>query len=44
MRVMGVGPWPGEDVAASVDLWVASLADPNIFEWASRRVAEQLTV
>jgi HAD superfamily hydrolase (TIGR01509 family) len=44
MRVMGVGPWPGEDVAASVDLWVASLADPNIFEWASRRVAEQLAV
>lgn len=34
MRVLGVGPWPGEQIAASVDLWVGSLDEPNIFEWA----------
>jgi HAD superfamily hydrolase (TIGR01509 family) len=38
LRVLGVGPWPGEDVAAMVDLWVASLDEPRIFEWASERV------
>ncbi|WP_329129039.1 HAD family phosphatase [Streptomyces sp. NBC_01476] len=42
LRVLGVGPWPGEEVAASVDLWVASLDQPDVFEWASKRVARQL--
>jgi HAD superfamily hydrolase (TIGR01509 family) len=42
LRIMGVGPWPGEEVAASVDLWVASLDEPDVFEWASKRVARQL--
>ncbi|WP_328465185.1 HAD family hydrolase [Streptomyces sp. NBC_00448] len=36
LRTMGVGPWPGEDLAATVDIWVASLDDPNIFSWSSR--------
>ncbi|MBD0734913.1 HAD family hydrolase [Streptomyces sp. CBMA29] len=44
LRVVGVGPWPGEDVAARVDLWVATLDEPGIFEWATRRVAQRLPV
>lgn len=36
LHTMGVGPWPGEDLAATVDLWVASLDDPHIFTWSSR--------
>lgn len=44
MRILGVGPWPGEEVAASVDLWVGSLDEPDVFAWASERVARQLTV
>ncbi|WP_328912212.1 MULTISPECIES: HAD family hydrolase [unclassified Streptomyces] len=43
MRVLGVGPWPGEQIAASVDLWVGSLDEPNIFEWAGERVARALS-
>jgi HAD superfamily hydrolase (TIGR01509 family) len=39
MRVLGVGPWPGEETAARVDLWVTALDEPRIFEWASARVA-----
>lgn len=42
LRVMGVGPWPGEQVAGSVDLWVRQLDDPDVFEWAGRRVARAL--
>ncbi|WP_433893843.1 HAD family hydrolase [Streptomyces sp. CA-111067] len=44
MRVMGVGPWPGEEVAARVDLWVGSLDEPHVFEWAGERVARRLAV
>jgi HAD superfamily hydrolase (TIGR01509 family) len=44
LRIMGVGPWPGEEAAASVDLWVGSLDDPHVFEWASERVARRLSV
>lgn len=44
LRVMGVGPWPGEEIAASVDLWVASLDEPDIFAWAGERVARALAV
>lgn len=42
LRVLGVGPWPGEEVAAMVDLWVATLDEPRIFEWASEHVARHL--
>ncbi|CAG7649521.1 HAD family hydrolase [Actinacidiphila bryophytorum] len=42
LRVLGVGPWPGEETAAMVDLWVAALDEPRIFEWASERVARRL--
>ncbi|MBM9508696.1 HAD family hydrolase [Actinacidiphila acididurans] len=38
LRVLGVGPWPGEDLAARVDLWVTSLDEPRVFEWASARI------
>jgi HAD superfamily hydrolase (TIGR01509 family) len=44
MRIIGVGPWPGEEVAASVDLWVGSLDEPEVFAWAAERVARRLTV
>ncbi|WNI17981.1 HAD family hydrolase [Actinacidiphila sp. ITFR-21] len=43
LRILGVGPWPGEEVADRVDLWVRSLDEPEIFDWASRRVSRQLT-
>ncbi|WP_329176358.1 MULTISPECIES: HAD family hydrolase [unclassified Streptomyces] len=42
LRVLGVGPWPGEEIADMVDLWVATLDEPRIFEWASERVARHL--
>lgn len=42
LRILGVGSWPGEEVAAMVDLWVASLDEPRIFEWASERVARRM--
>jgi HAD superfamily hydrolase (TIGR01509 family) len=42
LRVLGVGPWPGEDTAALADLWVSSLEEPQIFDWASERVARRL--
>lgn len=41
LRVLGVGPWPGEETAAMVDLWVAALDEPRVFEWASERVARR---
>lgn len=37
MRVLGVGPWPGEQVAALVDLWVRSLDEPELSVWAGGR-------
>jgi HAD superfamily hydrolase (TIGR01509 family) len=40
-RVLGVGPWPGEQTAAMVDLWVASLGDPQILDWTRARVAHR---
>jgi HAD superfamily hydrolase (TIGR01509 family) len=41
LRVLGVGPWPGEEAAALVDLWVASLTEPQILEWVAHRVARR---
>ncbi|SHN02650.1 haloacid dehalogenase superfamily, subfamily IA, variant 3 with third motif having DD or ED [Actinacidiphila paucisporea] len=42
LRVLGVGPWPGEEAAARVDLWVRRLDDPDVFAWAGRRAARAL--
>lgn len=42
LRVLGVGPWPGEEAAARVDLWVKRLDDPDVFAWAGRRAARAL--
>ncbi|MEU3188164.1 HAD family phosphatase [Streptomyces sp. NPDC006923] len=36
-RVLGVGPWPGEQVADLVDLWVRSLDEPELSGWAEGR-------
>ena len=44
LRVLGVGPWPGEETAAMVDLWVTTLDDPQVFEWARDRVSRHLAV
>ncbi|MCS0603390.1 HAD family phosphatase [Streptomyces sp. LP11] len=37
LRVVGAGPWPGEETASLVDLWVETLADPQISGWAAQR-------
>ncbi|MDT9685447.1 HAD family phosphatase [Streptomyces sp. TRM76323] len=37
MRVLGVGPWPGEETIALTDLWVEALDDPRISGWAAER-------
>lgn len=44
MRILGVGPWPGEEVAAAVDLWVGTLDEPAVISWVVRRVAGRLGV
>lgn len=41
LRVLGVGPWPGETTAQMVDLWVEGLDEPRVREWASARVIRQ---
>lgn len=38
LRVMGVGPRPPDGIAASVDLWVPGLDDPEVYAWAARRL------
>ncbi|MFD6328902.1 HAD family hydrolase [Streptomyces niveus] len=43
MRILGVGPWPGERTTAMVDLWVSSLAEPNLSRWADARIPQQAT-
>ncbi|MGW8671693.1 HAD family hydrolase [Streptomyces niveus] len=43
MRILGVGPWPGERTTAMVDLWVSSLAEPNLSRWADARIPQQVT-
>ncbi|MFH9656943.1 HAD family hydrolase [Streptomyces sp. NPDC017248] len=37
LRVLGVGPWPGDDTAGLTDLWVETLDDPRIIRWATER-------
>ncbi|MDO0929047.1 HAD family phosphatase [Streptomyces sp. TG1A-8] len=37
LRVLGVGPWPGDETADLVDLWVETLEDPRITGWATGR-------
>lgn len=39
LRVLGVGPWPGEETGAMVDLWVTSLGEPRIIEWVGKHLA-----
>ncbi|MEU3826995.1 HAD family phosphatase [Streptomyces sp. SID161] len=41
MRVLGVGPWPGEETAALPDLWVASLRDPRVTGWAAEETSRR---
>ncbi|MFJ2116034.1 MULTISPECIES: HAD family hydrolase [unclassified Streptomyces] len=43
MRVMGVGPWPDERTVALVDLWVRSLDEPEVRDWAGARVPAQVS-
>ncbi|EST19836.1 HAD family hydrolase [Streptomyces niveus] len=43
MRILGVGPWPGERTTAMVDLWVSSLAEPDLSRWADARIPRQAT-
>jgi HAD superfamily hydrolase (TIGR01509 family) len=43
MRILGVGPWPGERTTAMVDLWVSSLAEPNLSRWADARIPQHAT-
>ncbi|MEV7084487.1 HAD family phosphatase [Streptomyces sp. NPDC093085] len=42
MRILGVGPWPGDRTAALVDLWVRSLDEPAVRGWAGARVPAQI--
>lgn len=39
LRVLGVGPHPGEQETALTDLWVTTLADPAVLAWAASRPA-----
>ncbi|QMU76746.1 HAD family phosphatase [Streptacidiphilus sp. PB12-B1b] len=39
LRVLGVGPHPGEEETAMADLWVTTLADPALRAWAAGRQA-----
>ncbi|MFI5754765.1 HAD family hydrolase [Streptomyces sp. NPDC051569] len=43
MRIIGVGPWPGEQTVDLVDLWVRSLDEPEVCAWAGERVPAQLS-
>ncbi|MFF3753436.1 HAD family hydrolase [Streptomyces sp. NPDC002018] len=43
MRVMGVGPWPGEEILAQVDIWVRTLDEPEVRGWTGARVPVQVT-
>ncbi len=39
LRILGVGPWPGNRVVGDVDLWVDRLDDRDVTAWAERRAA-----
>ncbi|OON72040.1 HAD family hydrolase [Streptomyces tsukubensis] len=41
LRVLGVGPRPGEREAARADLWVTSLDTPVLLAWVRARVPER---
>ncbi|MCS0636791.1 HAD family phosphatase [Streptomyces sp. LP05-1] len=43
LRVLGVGPWPGDETAALVDLWVETLDDPRVGGWATERAPLRAT-
>lgn len=42
MRVLGVGPLPAHNVSALADLWVTSLAEPDLLAWAASRIPRQI--
>ncbi len=42
LRVLGVGPRPGEEALALTDLWVSSLADRDLLAWADGRRPEEV--
>lgn len=42
LRVVGVGPRPGDEVAALTDLWVTSLESPDLLAWADSRRPERI--
>ncbi|MFI1965746.1 HAD family hydrolase [Streptomyces pathocidini] len=41
LRVIGVGPHPEGEEQALVDLWVSSLAEPELLTWAGTRIPRQ---
>ncbi|MFJ2868074.1 HAD family hydrolase [Kitasatospora sp. NPDC087314] len=43
LRVVGVGPHPSAEAREAVDLWVATLDEPGLLDWARRRSALALT-
>ncbi len=43
LRVVGVGPRPADDMARLADLWVTSLAEPDLLAWAAARIPRQTT-
>ncbi|MEU0126939.1 MULTISPECIES: HAD family phosphatase [unclassified Streptomyces] len=38
LRVLGIGPSPNGPGAEQADMWVESLADPNLMSWARDRI------
>ncbi|AXG80890.1 HAD family hydrolase [Streptomyces paludis] len=43
MRILGVGPWPGDRTVELVDLWVRSLDEPEVRGWAGGHVPTQFS-
>ncbi|MFJ4685341.1 HAD family hydrolase [Streptomyces sp. NPDC088789] len=41
LRILGVGPWPGDETAALTDLWIDTLQDPRIREWTAQQAASR---
>jgi len=41
LRVLGVGPQPSPQAAALAQLWVPTLAEPSLVDWADSRVPQE---
>ncbi|KPC90122.1 hydrolase, partial [Streptomyces sp. NRRL F-6602] len=41
LRVLGVGPRPGEEDASRADLWVTTLHSPVLLAWVRAHVPQQ---